>query len=276
MSMKTTVSTTASTGTSAIRRRRRYVVMLTVGYARRRSLARGRGPGSRCAARVPGATLFLQPHPPEPRALGLLVEAHHRFPRGAQAEEVAVADDRNLVVEELGLLLPERIALLGVGLAGELGIDGGDLLVGRPPGPGRGEVDVMGRIEGIPDPRGEDVVLLRVHPALAQRGPVHHLEIDLEADVLELLLRDEGEVVHPLVLLGGHEADGLALVAGLLEELLGLVLVVLVPGQALDLRVPGGQLLEGQARVHAVELRLAGGDRLHDGLDVDRRLPRLT
>ena len=144
------------------------------------------------------------------------------------------------------------------------------------PGQSAREVDVVGRIEEVPDPGGEDVVLLRLYAALAERGPVHHLEVDDEAHVLELLLGDQREVVHPLVLLGGHEADRLAGVAGFLEQAPGLVLVALVPGQAGDLRVPGRQLLEGQARVHPVELGLAAGHRLHDRLDVEGGLPGLA
>jgi hypothetical protein len=53
---------------------------------------------------------------------------------------------------------------------------------------------VLGRIEHRPqaDPRGEGIVLLGSVAPLDQRGPVHHLEIDGEAHILELLLRDQG------------------------------------------------------------------------------------
>src|SRR2546426_2139352 len=119
----------------------------------------------------------------------------------------------------------------------ELGHERGDLLVLRPARPRRREIDVVRGIEKVAHAGGEDVVLFRLHAALAERGPVHHLQVDLEPDLLELLLADEREVVHPLVLLRRHEADGLARVAGLLEEAPRLVSVALVPRQAGDLRV---------------------------------------
>src|SRR5262249_58970268 len=64
-------------------------------------------------------TLLLDPHVVEADALGLLVEALCRVADRAQPEQIAVPDHRHLVVELLGLLLPERHALLGIGLAGE-------------------------------------------------------------------------------------------------------------------------------------------------------------
>jgi hypothetical protein len=134
---------------------------------------------------------------------------------------------------------------------------------------------VAGIVEGA-HPGGEHVVLLRVVAPLDEGGPVHHLQVDVEAHVLELLLAEQREVVHPLVLLGGHEADRLLLVARLLQEPLGLLPAVLVPRKAGELGVPGGDLHRGQATVHAVELFLAARHVPHDGLDVDGGLPGLT
>src|ERR1700730_8637566 len=94
----------------------------------------------------PSAELLLQPDVVEAHALDRLVEALHRVAGRAEAEEVAVADDRHLLVELPGLLLPERHALLGIGLAGQLRLQLQDALVARPSGPARGEVDVVGRI----------------------------------------------------------------------------------------------------------------------------------
>src|SRR5262252_9244196 len=144
-------------------------------------------------------TLLLDPHVVEADALGLLVEALRAVADRTKPEQVAVPDHRNLLVELPRLLLPERHALLGIGLARQLGLEPQDALVGRPAGPGCGEEDDVGRVVEGADAGGERVVLLRIVPALHQRGPVDDLKVDVEADVLELLLGQEREVVHPLV-----------------------------------------------------------------------------
>src|SRR6266852_5232688 len=110
----------------------------------------------------PSARLFLQPDIVEAHALDRLVEALHRVAGRAEAEEVAVADDRHLLVELPGLLLPQRHALLGIGLPGQLRLQLQDALVGGPAGPARGEVDVVGRVVEGAHAGGEDVVLLGV------------------------------------------------------------------------------------------------------------------
>src|SRR6185503_1608537 len=172
MSRNTTVTTTAITGSSASTRRTRYAL--------RRSL--------------------LEPHVVEADAVRLLVEALHGGARGAEPEEIAVADDGDLLVEHARLLLPQGHALLGIRLAPQLFLKLGDVLVGGPARPARLEIDVMeGIVEGA-HPGREHVVLLGIVPALHEGGPVHHLQVDVEADVLELLPGEEGEVVHPLVL----------------------------------------------------------------------------
>src|SRR5690348_4231910 len=74
--------------------------------------------------RIVGLTaLLLDPHVVEADALGLVVEALRRVADGAQPEEVAVANHRHLLVELPRLLLPERRALLGIGLARQLGLE---------------------------------------------------------------------------------------------------------------------------------------------------------
>src|SRR2546427_7675533 len=107
MSRKTTVTTTAITGSSARTRRTRYAL--------RRSL--------------------LEPHVVEADALGLLVEALHARPRRAQAEEVTIADHRHLLVELARLLFPQRHTFLDIGLASQLLLKLGDVVVGRPARP---------------------------------------------------------------------------------------------------------------------------------------------
>src|SRR5262249_47968887 len=141
----------------------------------------------RCAAsdaRQPptvAPTLLLDPHVVEADALGLLVEALRGVPDRAQPEEVAVPDHRHLVVEQPRLLLPERHALLGIGLARQLGLELLDVLVGRPARPARREKRGEGRVVKRADAGGERIVFLRVVPALDQGGPVDHLQVDVEA-----------------------------------------------------------------------------------------------
>ena len=66
----------------------------------------------------------------------------------------------------------------------------------------------------------EHVPLFRLGPPLQHRRPVDHLEIDGDADRLQLLLGDDRLAVHVGVFLGRHEAQRLAVVPGLLQLLL--------------------------------------------------------
>src|SRR5688572_9161717 len=116
-------------------------------------------PAGKAVARL-DCPLFLEPDSPEPRALGLLTEALHRLADRAQTEEIAVARDRHLLVEELRGLLPQRVALLGIGLARHLRHQAVDLLVVRPARPVRPEIDVVRRVEEVAHAGREDVVLL--------------------------------------------------------------------------------------------------------------------
>src|SRR5207245_3753825 len=82
--------------------------------------------------------LLLDPDVGEPDAPHLLVEALGRVADRAKPGEVAVADDRDLLVDLPGLLFPHRHPLLGVDLARHVGLKLQDVLVGRPAGPARG------------------------------------------------------------------------------------------------------------------------------------------
>src|SRR5947209_19120423 len=83
--------------------------------------------------------LLLDPHVVEANTLRLLVEALRGVPDGAQPEEIAVADHRDLLVELSGLLRPERHTLLRHGLARQLGLEPQDVLVRGLSRPARGE-----------------------------------------------------------------------------------------------------------------------------------------
>src|SRR5437773_1462669 len=103
--------------------------------------------------------LLLDPHVVEADALGLLVEALRGVADGPQPEEIAVADHRHLLVELPRLLLPQRHALLGIGLARQLGLELQDVLVGGPARPARRQKHRMGRIVEGADAGRERVVL---------------------------------------------------------------------------------------------------------------------
>src|SRR6266446_6612063 len=143
------------------------------------------------------------------------------------------------VLVEDGLdLLPHRPALPRIGLAGERVHP---LLLGLVAPPAR-PVAAHGRAEGglgiERDARREDVPDLGLVPTLHQGGPIHHLEVDLEAGRLQLLLGHQRVLVHPLIFLGCDPAYGLPGIAGGLEQLLrpgGVLLVVEIAGRP---RVP--------------------------------------
>ena len=63
----------------------------------------------------------------------------------------------------------------------------------------------------------EGVPALLIAAAAEQRRPVEHLEVDLEARVLQVLLGHEAHLVQEVVLLGRHDADRLLAVARLLQ-----------------------------------------------------------
>src|SRR5262249_56026947 len=119
-------------------------------------------------------TLLLDPHVVEADPLGLLVEALRGVADRAKPEQVAVADHRHLLVELTRLLLPERHALLGIGLARQLGLEPLDVLVGRPAGPARREKDDVGRVVEGADPGAERALLLRLLPPLHPLRPLYH------------------------------------------------------------------------------------------------------
>src|SRR6267142_2054997 len=147
MSRKTTVTTTASTGTSVRSRRIRYAVTWASGEA-------------------PPWT------PASPVSRRYFSKTLGRVADRAKRGEVAVANHRHLFVDLAGLLLPHRHALLGVHFARQLGLELQDVLVGGPARPIRGEEVDVGRVVDGADAGGERVVLLRVVAPLDQGGPV--------------------------------------------------------------------------------------------------------
>src|SRR5262245_31263759 len=158
----TTVTTTAITGITARSRRARYVNSLHGGPRTGPPHPPGarRTPGNPGRSSVSPWRLLLHPDAPEAGALRLVVESLDGFARGTEPEEIAIAGHRNLVVEDPGQLLPQGVALLGVGFPRELPHVRLDLLVARPPGPAARQVDGLGGIEDVADRGGSAGVLV--------------------------------------------------------------------------------------------------------------------
>src|SRR2546426_4949380 len=196
--MKATVATTSATGMSASRRRAMYVF-------------------TRCAQ----PRSLRQPHVPEIHLVGRAVSVHLLADRG-EPEEVAVLHPPDILVEDLLHLLPHGAPLSRIALPGE-GVHPLLLVLVTPPA---GPVAVGGGAErglGIErDPRREHVPRLGLVAPVHEGRPVHDLQIDLEADRLELLPGHERVLVHPLIFLRRDPAHRLARVSRLLQELLRL------------------------------------------------------
>src|SRR5438105_12318175 len=143
-----------------------------------------------------------------------------------------------LVVERLDSL-DERPALLHVGLLPQLGEQALLLLVAPPALERTAEGDVQ-RGVGVQRIAGHvGLPQLRLLHALVQCRPVDHLEIDDEADRLELLLGDQRRLVHELVFARAYPAHRLPRVAGLLHHALGLLAIALVVERRAGARMPG-------------------------------------
>src|SRR5207245_8536519 len=111
--------------------------------------------------------------------------------------------------------------------------------------------------------------------AMVERGPVHHLEIDDEADRLELLLGDERRLVHELVFARADPPHRLARVTSLLHQPLGPLAVALVVERRPRARMPRRLLGEEQRRTQTIEVLVAeAADQ--DRLQVVRRLHGLA
>src|SRR5262245_1168150 len=150
-----------------------------------------------------------QPGVPEVE-LGRRLEAADFLARHVQEEVVAELDAADILVEDLLDALDERLALLGIALALEVGEHLLLLLRAPPPGPVALE---RGRQRGIGVERvtgREHVEQLGLVAPLDERRPVQHLQIDLEPDLLHLLLRHQRGLVHPVVFASGDPPDRLA------------------------------------------------------------------
>ena len=193
--------------------------------------------------------------------------------RHVEREVVAELHAADVLVEDDLHPLHQRLALLHVALARELGQQLLLLLVAPAAPPVAAEHDVVGGVGGEHEAGRGHVPQLGLLRAAVQRGPVEHLQIDVEADLLELLLGHLGVLVHELVFARGGPADGLARVARFLQQPLGLLGVVLVVELGARRGVP--RLFgEEQAGVETVE-RLAAEAADHDRLHVQRGLERL-
>ena len=74
----------------------------------------------------------------------------------------------------------------------------------------------------------------RITPPSRLGGPIDHLKVDLEADLLELLFGEEGGLVMVLVFLVREQPNRLARITGFSEEPPSLLLVPLVVGAGSD------------------------------------------
>src|SRR3989442_1362943 len=173
ISTKPTVATTSATGISARSRRRTYVFTPAPGL------------------------------PVEPGDEALDLPSH-----GLQRGIVAELDTARVLVEEVLHALPERPALPGIHLPVERVHQPVLLLVAPPARPvaigGDAERGIGGDAHHAGD---EDVPELGLVAPLDQRGPVIHLEIDLESALLELLLGNAGHAA-PAAQRGHHVGRG--------------------------------------------------------------------
>src|SRR5262244_4678219 len=229
------------------------------------------------STRVMPSALVLDPHVPETRrgvedgeALGALAE-------GVEAEEIAMLDHGDVLVELVldllvdlrprlavaleEALLEERVDLLArVGLVAGVGLEH----EGEPAGVGADGKRVVGDIPLRPL-LAEDVDHGRVVVGLQLRG---------EAELAELGLGGQGSVVHELEVAARDDADGRAVIAAFLHESLGLGHVPLVVAVGPDVRVPE-LLFEEEARVEAIE-GLVPRRRQHDLFLVQAHLDGAT
>src|SRR3989442_980148 len=173
----------------------------------------------------------------------------HGLPRGVVAE----LDPADVLVEEELDLVPHRLPLPGVGLSGH-GVQPALLvLVAPPPGPVALHARVVRRLGIERDPGGEGVPQLGLVAPLDERRPVDDLQVDTQAERLQLLPGDQRVLVHPLVLPRRDPAHRRAGVARLLQELLRPGGIPLVVELGAHRRVPLRLLDVHEARVDAVK-----------------------
>src|SRR5215475_11109629 len=207
------------------------------------------------STRVMPSALVLDPRIPEARRGVEDGEAIHALPEGIEAEEIAVLDHGNVLVElvldllvDLGprlavaleeALLEKRVDLLArVGLVAGVGLEH----EGEPAGVGANGKRIVGDVPLRPL-FAEDVDHGRV---------VIGLQLGGEAELAELGLGGQGGVVHELEVAARDDADGRAVIAAFLHESLGPGHVALVVAVGPDVRVPE-LLLEEKARIEAIE-----------------------
>src|SRR5262249_41279444 len=105
------------------------------------------------------ARLLVQPDVVEPRSLRFLVEALELLRRRPEPVEITVADRRHLLIPELVHLLPERVALLRIGLLRHLLHEPLNVRVAGPARPGTGQHCERRRLEDVAGAGGEGLVL---------------------------------------------------------------------------------------------------------------------
>src|SRR5205823_5516527 len=130
----------------------------------------------------------------------------------------AELDARRVRIEDRLDLLEDRVPLLELELAAECLHELIFFGIAPPPGPLAEQMRGDARIGREHDRRAERVPELGLVSPPDHRRPVRHLKIDLEADLLELTLRDERRLVVVLVL-GRHEPpDRRSLITGFFQE----------------------------------------------------------
>src|SRR5262249_61727341 len=149
-----------------------------------------------------------QPDVPEARLVRRVVSAHLLANRG-EPEEIAELHPADVFVEDLLHLLPHRAPLSRICLAGERLHPLLLVLVTPPARPAAAGGGAEGRLGIERDARREHVPRFGLVAALHERRPVHHLKVDLEAGRLQLLLRHEPILVHPLLFLAPDPPAGL-------------------------------------------------------------------
>src|SRR5262245_35607807 len=201
--------------------------------------------------------------------------------RAELAAQLLAGDVERVVVTKLHLAdvlvmnrldaFQEGLALLRVALLSHLGDQALLLLVAPPTLERAAEGDVERRvgIEGIAGHVG--LPQLRLLDALVERRPVDDLKIDDEAEGLELLLGHQRRLVHELVFARADPAHGLAGVAGLLHQALGLFAIALVVERRARGDIPRRLLGKEQRRAQTIEV-LVTESRDHDRFHVEGRL----
>src|SRR5687768_8407234 len=220
------------------------------------------------------ASSFREPGVPEVEAGGGAEGAAQLAAGHVEREVVAELHAAHVLVEDRLDAVDQRLALLGIVLATQLGHELLLLLVAPAAPPAAADGDVVGGVGGEDEAGGGHLPQLGLERARVEGGPVHDLQVDVEADPVELLLGDLRVLVHELVLARGHPADRLLGIAGFGQQPLRLVGVVLVVEVAAHRRVPG-LLGEEEAGVEAVE-RLVAEAADHDRLHVERGLEGLA